>query len=303
MWMLALATAVGAGGGPLDALVARGARVTPLGDTFFECRMHSPLLGREFPFTLHLPPGYPEGRPGGWPLILFLHGAGRDHRTLLNDPVTRAAFKACPCVVLLPNGGASWWIDSEAVPASRYQSYLLELLDAVSPPLRVSEDPAHCAAGGWSMGGFGSANLVADHPERFSAWGGLIALLDFPNDAYPPEQNHSVPPVLGAKGSREKHNPLAKAERFRGKRICFLTAEKAFERAMNDAFHQRLDALGIGHEYAVVEGGHTWPTVAATFPRILAFLTESVTAPASRASWTQSRRPSSTCSAHRRSRG
>jgi len=249
-------TGPGAGESPEDpvsaALTKAGISCRSLGHGFYVGSRRSRTLDRKESFALHVPPG----RSSDWPAILLLHGAGRDHLTLLNHPETRRALAASPAVVILPQGGNSWWVGSS-------RSALLELLDALEGPLQLSRSPRQRAVAGWSMGGFGSLNLIEDHPDRFAAWGGLLALTDFPNAAYPPDQNHAVPTVLQAPEIAARSNPMSRADRLRGKSVWFLTGDSAFDRAMNEAFHKRLTRLEIAHRFRVVPGGHKFSVVAA----------------------------------------
>ncbi|MBN2312172.1 MAG: exo-alpha-sialidase, partial [Candidatus Hydrogenedentes bacterium] len=231
------------------ALEQAGVSVTEVGEGFLGCEMEAPPLGRCERFVVHLPAGYvQDGAP--LPLLVFLHGLGRDHRTLIDVERTRAALARAPFVVVLPNGRASWWVDSPVDAGSQYESYLSDLIALVDKALNVSDEPGRRAIGGWSMGGFGSAHYLIAHPEQFGVWGGILALVDFPNAAYPPEQNHSVPELLG--NQPDAFNPMRDIEAFRGKTVWFVTGDESFDCAMNRAFAARLEALGIPHEFSVV---------------------------------------------------
>ncbi|MBN1344370.1 MAG: exo-alpha-sialidase [Phycisphaerae bacterium] len=255
----------------LDRFRHAGATLADLGGGFYEGEMRFDALGGREKFALHLPEGYAPKRQEPYPLIVFLHGAGRHHLTLVDMAPSREVLKRSPCVVLLPNGRGSWWVDSPVDPASRYQSYLRELMRVVGECLNVSPDPARRGIGGWSMGGFGSANYLADHPKQFDTWVGIVALLDFPNPTYPPEHNHAVPAVLGSVDDWAKLNPIAKAEAFRGKQILLLTADRAFDRKMNEAFAGKLHSLGIDHDVRTLNGGHTIDVVQSALPQAMDF--------------------------------
>ncbi len=255
----------------LRALRRAGTTVTDLGDGFFECERTFDALRRPERFALHLPDGYRPDRREPYPLIVFLHGAGRNHRTLLEIAKTRGVLRRSPCVVLLPNGRGSWWIDSPSDPESQYRAYLDELLGTIDRHLNVASDPRRRAIGGWSMGGFGSASYLVDRPEAFGTWAGVVALLDFPNPAYPPEHNHAVPPVLGERSRWAAINPINKAENLSGKRLLLISAIDAFDRKMNEAFAAKLESLKIAHALEVRPGGHTIDVVASAFGEVMAF--------------------------------
>lgn len=224
----------------------------PAGDSFFVCSQQFEALGRAESYAIHVPQAAARGG------ILFLHGAGRDHLTLLHDPAARAAIARTNAVVLLPRGGNSWWVGP-------YRNYLLELMGCVGRALGIER----WAAAGWSMGGYGSLALVVRRPEMFRAWGGLVALADFPNEAYPPQQNHSVPPVFGSRERWPEWNPMAGVARLRGKHIWFGTGASAFDRGMNETLDSRLKALDIPHEFRIVPGGHELRVVVALLDSLL----------------------------------
>lgn len=155
----------------------------------------------------------------------------------------------------------SWWVNSSETKA---EDYLLELMQLIGAK--------RWAAAGWSMGGYGSLRLVTRRPELFTAWGGLLALADFPNPAYPKEQNHSVPKLFGKPDDWAQWNPLPDAASLRGKRIWFLTGTRAFDRSMNETLDRRLRELDIPHEFHMVEGGHELRVVVENLAPLLRFL-------------------------------
>jgi S-formylglutathione hydrolase FrmB len=236
-------------------------------------------------YTVHLPRGFSQRRVERWPVILILHGAGRNRRTLWEHPQSRAALEASRCVIVMPDGKNSWWL-------GRYATYPLELLDWLTPRLHLASSGARpdgigrdgtgwngagWGVAGWSMGGFGSLRLLQQHPDRFAAWGGLLALTDFPNPALPADQNHSVPPLFGDETAWPLLNPMRHAETLRGKAVFLLTATEAFDRTMNRNFHRRLNQLGIAHEYVEVPGGHKYDIVAANLSRLIEYLERTLT--------------------------
>jgi S-formylglutathione hydrolase FrmB len=235
-------------------------------ERLLECeRSFVSLHGGRAQFTVHLPEGHGAGVGRRWPVVLMLHGAGRNHRTLPDQPAALAALRKSRAVIVMPDGGSSWWLGG-------YGEYPLELLDWLTPHLNLAGDAGGRAVAGWSMGGFGSLRMIGRRPGSFSAWGGILALADFPNPAYPPEQNHSVPSVFGPPEKWAEQNPMRNARHLRGKRMWFATADGAFDRSMNRALHSRLTAENIPHEYMELDGSHKFETVAVALPRLLEWL-------------------------------
>jgi predicted peptidase len=114
-------------------------------------------------YLLHLPEGYDAKASKLWPTILFLHGAGERgdelEKVLVHGPPKLAKRDPkFPFIVIAPQtpAGGRWHADE-----------LLALLDNVTGDHKV--DPKRVYLTGLSMGGYGSWELGAAHPERFAA--------------------------------------------------------------------------------------------------------------------------------------
>lgn len=122
-----------------------------------------PGPGTPLGHLLYLPPGYDGERGEGWPLLLFLHGAGeRGSRPAMvarhGPPKLIETGRDLPFIVLSPQ-----------CPAGQYwePSLLCRLLDDVQSRLAV--DPERVYVTGMSMGGYGTWMLLAHQPDRFAA--------------------------------------------------------------------------------------------------------------------------------------
>ena len=129
-------------------------------------------------YLLHVPAGTPPD--GGWPLVLFLHGAGERGRDLElikreglprvvgTGPASGFMMVAPQCPV-----GATW---------GPYLRTLVALLDDVVAGHPV--DGRRVYLTGISMGGYGAWALAALNPQRFAALvpvcGGGLRSLGFP---------------------------------------------------------------------------------------------------------------------------
>jgi S-formylglutathione hydrolase FrmB len=206
-------------------------------------------------------------------MVLVLHGAGRHHRSLADDPIARAAILSRRLVLVFADGKLGWWLDSQADPDSRYASMLLELMALARQDLPVSRSASHTGICGWSMGGYGAVRFAETYPREVSAVATAIALLDFPNPALPREQNHRVPAVFGETPDKWPGlNCMAEAERLRGHPLLLIAARQAFDYQMHLNFHRRLAELDIDHELQELAGGHTFPIVQEAWPQMLDFM-------------------------------
>ena len=154
----------------------------------------STALGRDVPFTVYLPDGYPNGVATGYPVIYLLHGAGGDEnewrlklgaKETLEGMVARGLMR--PSVVVMPTtGGASWWTDGAAEKAGT--AVMADLLPYVEKKYRVSRERRGRAIAGLSMGGYGALNLSLRNPDKFCAAGVISPAI---YDPLPPETSAS----------------------------------------------------------------------------------------------------------------
>jgi len=115
-------------------------------------------------YLLFLPEGYSKNKPG-WPLILFLHGAGERGSDLNKvkvhgPPKIVEKQKDFPFIVVSPQCPEDdWWTDKTEV--------LINLLDDIVARYNVDTERVYLT--GLSMGGYGSWALAAEYPKRFAA--------------------------------------------------------------------------------------------------------------------------------------
>jgi S-formylglutathione hydrolase FrmB len=169
--LAALAVAALAAAGPVrwfwpgdvhtGAVAAHGARIV-------RYDVHSRWVHATLPQTAAVPAGGATGRP----LLVFLHGRGRDGQESNANSAFFAGLQALGArapVVVFPNGGVSSYFHRRA--SGDWGRYVL---DEVIPQAvaRLKADPRRVAIGGISMGGFGAFDLARRRPGRFCAVGG-----------------------------------------------------------------------------------------------------------------------------------
>ncbi len=112
-------------------------------------------------YLLHLPPGPPG--PGGWPLLLFLHGIGERGADL------EAVGRHGPPRVVVEGRNLPLAVGSPPCPGGRYWSVplLTALLDHALGAYAV--DPERVYLTGLSMGGHAAWALAVEQPWRFAA--------------------------------------------------------------------------------------------------------------------------------------
>ena len=243
------------------------------GDRISELRFHSSVLGREKTVSVVAPQIRKDA-----PVLVFLHGRGRHHRSLLERPACRDALLMAKHWTLLPDGEDGWYINSPEIPQDRYSDYLSEVIAHATQELGLIDEPDSWAIGGWSMGGYGAVRYAQQHPGRFGAVVGLLGLLDFPrSESLPEGQNYTVP--LARFGSNpsvwDTFNPINAVEKLAQAQVMLITASTAFDRTMNYNFAARTRQSGFDCRVVELVGGHTIEVVTSALPIALQFIHDS----------------------------
>jgi len=114
-------------------------------------------------YLIYLPKDYDARSKPGWPLMLFLHGAGERGTNLAKvalhgPPKLVKQGKDLPFIIVSPQCPANGRWDDDV---------LMALLDEVEEKYKVDKGRVYLT--GLSMGGYGTWSLGLSHPERFAA--------------------------------------------------------------------------------------------------------------------------------------
>lgn len=180
-----------------------------------ERAMEAEVGGQRLAYVLRVPDGPAPAE--GWPLLLFLHGAGERGSDLscvqVHGPLRHVDEmpELARCILVAPQCPSDDWWRSDA---------LLALLDEVQGAEQVDQGRVYVT--GLSMGGYGTWNLLAAAPERFAAaapvcGGGEIGRL-WPEirTGFSIERllDAKAVPVRAFHGSADDVIPLAESERL-----------------------------------------------------------------------------------------
>ena len=144
--------------------------------------------GSDRPYTVFLPNGYDGHKT--FPVVLFLHGSGeRGDDGVRSAQVGLGAIIAgrpddFPLIAVFPQAKQTWSADSDDAQAA------LDALDDVLSTCKA--DKNHIVITGLSMGGAGSWQMAAKHPNRFVA---VAPVCGFATDETGQKVAHSGLPV------------------------------------------------------------------------------------------------------------
>ena len=260
----------------------------------------SPLLAKDIPYQVYLPPGYAADGSVRYPVLYLLHGRGDKMTawTTIKPDLDRLIHEGrMPAVIaIMPDAPASrragYYIDSqftgkENLPAgermeSAFTTDLIAHVDATYP---TRTGRAGRIVAGYSMGGYGALRHSLAHPELFGA-----AILLSPAVYFPLPPPDSSTREFGAFGQGAKvfddevytaHNYPATIRAFvaKGLPLIMFIAVGDDEKALADpaeathdldyeahTLYNRIRRVpGITSELRVVNGPHDWATWRPTF--------------------------------------
>jgi S-formylglutathione hydrolase FrmB len=223
-------------------------------------RITSPSLGNsDYAFAVLLPTGY-DTSTKRYPVLFLLHGGGQTHTAFPSRNWFTREAAARDMIVVLPNGGRSFYANAARLSNSRYEDLVAtDLVQYVDSHYRTLGTREGRAIAGISMGGFGSALIALRHPDLFGTAGPLSAPLASARSAGDgPSQV-----IFGAPDSDESRarDPLTLVTQLDPEHAPYFYVACGLDDSLlgaSRAFEKLLSARNLPHRYVEVPGGHTW---------------------------------------------
>jgi S-formylglutathione hydrolase FrmB len=237
----------------------------------------SKILDRPVDYCIDLPADY-SSSARRYPVLYFLHGLfGNDHRWIdrggkeIFDRLT-ADGSIGQFIVVLPNGGETFYINSED-GKDRYEDFFIqELVPYIDHQYKTIGTRDARGISGLSMGGYGALHLAMRHSDLFGSVAASSAVLidRLPNPLptegrwqfYSRILSHAFGSPLN-QGYWEENSPLTLAKdpsKFQGLKIYFDVGDQ--DRYGFDKGAAILDEIltkeNYPHTYALRQGGHGW---------------------------------------------
>ncbi len=208
---------------------------------------------------------HPEtGNDAPLPVLYLLHGAYGSHLNWISRaPEIRDYADQYQIIIACPDGDtASWYFDSPADPAMRYETYMSEeLVPWVDSAYHTIAAREGRAIAGLSMGGHGAFYLAFRHPEIWGAAGSMSGGLDL----RPFPDNWSLTQRLGPYATHRDNwennsviNMLHLLSKKRPLALIFDCGMDDFFLEVNRALKREMDYRNILHTYIERPGGHNW---------------------------------------------
>jgi putative tributyrin esterase len=233
----------------------------PVGTVLRDRTFRSEALGREVTYRVIEPVRF---EPGRRLRVLYLrHGSGGTYRDWsTSSGIAPRAAKGY--VLVMPDGGSSYWMNSVGRPADRYEDFVTgDLVRDAERGLPGAVAARDRAIAGISMGGFAALVLSARHPELYGFVGALSPAVDVAERGFSwrrPGQSWSMRRIFGPMGSaaRAAEDPFVLWGRP-GLPFLFLSSGRDEPLAVPVLrFDRVLQVRGVAHAYRTEQGGHDW---------------------------------------------
>ena len=135
----------------------------------------SAVLGRDVAYAVYLPPDYATSTRR-YPVVYLLHGyTDNESGWIQFGEVNLAADRAIaereipPMIIVMPDGGVSWYINDLAGKVRYEDMFVKELIPHIDAMYRTRASREFRGIAGLSMGGWGTLVQSFRHPELFAA--------------------------------------------------------------------------------------------------------------------------------------
>lgn len=244
---------------------------------------HSAALNRDMPYRVVLPATIAPGEK--LPVIYLLHGGGGGFRDWSNYSDV-AHFAENGFILVMPDGGSSYYVNSATQPQDRYEDYIVnDLISDVEKRFPVATGRSHRAIAGVSMGGFGAIKLSLSHPELFAFAAGLSSAVDVPSRPFSPKRvsqwrHHSS--IFGPWESQTRHDgdPFVLAQSADPDKVPYFylsCGDKEGLLPANKKFAALLGQRHFQYEFHVFPGGHDWNQSNGRLPELFQSLSQHMT--------------------------
>ena len=140
---------------------------------------YSSALQRMKAYSVVIPQNYDTARR--YPVLYLLHGWGGGHLDWSRKTQLKEYCQNREILVVMPDAGNSWYVNSSTNPQSRYEEYIAGELPALIAK-RYAADTSRQAIAGLSMGGYGAVMLALKYPQKYAVAASFSGALTMPRD-------------------------------------------------------------------------------------------------------------------------
>lgn len=233
-----------------------------------EDRVQSAALGRTMKYRVLLPHDYGASERR-YPVLYLLHGLDGDYTDWTTRTNLAEYSRALPLIIVMPDGGNSWYTNAAGSPADRFEDYILTDLPAdVVRKYRTVNSRHGRAIAGLSMGGYGALKMALKRPAAFAVAGSFSGAFSITEadgigtqlNAIERERAGRIYGAGEAPGRRENDvYALAAAAKPGAAPYLYLDCGTTdFLLDDNRRAAAAISGSGLAYEYHEVAGAHAW---------------------------------------------
>jgi putative tributyrin esterase len=229
-----------------------------------DVRFSSAALEREMTYRVLLPSQIETGKK--LPVVYLLHGCGSGYRDWSNYSDV-SAYAARGLILVMADGGCSYYMNAVGKPDDRYEDYLVhDLIADVEGRFPAVKDRNGRAVIGVSMGGFAAVKMALSRPELFVFAGAISPAIDVAERKFSwkhASQWWRFRSIFGPMDSKERQerNPFALVKSADPRATPYLYLSAGEQEPLLDPikrFAARLKERGFAYEFHALPGGHDW---------------------------------------------
>jgi putative tributyrin esterase len=246
---------------------------------------HSSSLNRDMRYRIYLPRTYAQATRR-FPVLYLLHGIYGKFTDWDTQSHLRHYAQNLDLIIVMPDAGDSWYVNSATVPQNRYEDYIVkDLIQEVDGNYHTLAARESRAIAGVSMGGYGALNFALKHPDLFVFAGSLSGAINAPTDLGPrqPDFQANLLQVFGPPGSTTRTENdifvlLKHADVSRLPYIYLACGESDPFLPLNQQFAAQLLEEHARYEFHQAPGAHEWKfwdkTARTLLPMVMQKLTQ-----------------------------
>lgn len=254
-------------------------------------QLHSQILNSEVRYSIYLPDDYHSSNRK-YPVLYLLHGWTDNETSWIQMGTVKEIVdktlhngKCVPMIIVMPDAGDSWYINSHDKKNCYEDMFIQELIPFIEKNYHARTQSEYRAIAGLSMGGYGSFLYTLHHPTLFSACAPLSAAV-YTEDMIKKSQSvrrNTLFEKLYGKGILTEHwkensiTHLMKkmpAEQFPKTSYYIDCGDEDHLLEGNYEVHTLLSEKQIPHEFRVRDGGHSWTYWRSALPSVLEFVSK-----------------------------
>ncbi|HEX9106748.1 MAG TPA: alpha/beta hydrolase family protein [Longimicrobiales bacterium] len=133
-----------------------------------------------------------------YPVLYLLHGLGGAYDNWLTRTNVAEYTASLPLIVVMPDGGDSWYANSVTDTVQKFQHYIAQdVVGYIDAHFRTLPFAAGRYIAGLSMGGYGAVMLATTFPNRWSLAASFSGAVGLAKDADSPSTNAAFGPPNG----------------------------------------------------------------------------------------------------------